>query len=446
MKRILVINNNFQESPKNQTKKILIYSIIILLLTICSCNSDISNENTSFRFKSSEKIQFNDYSYQKKKLIDDKINQMTLKEKFAQMMLVSVDGTCKSKHISMYTGDYSPGGFLLFKYNVDSDKFQDIRLFTDRLKNSYTSQKQIAPYIAIDHEGGDVNRLKNVMPRLPSQEYIAEHYSIVDSGEIYYLQAKMLEKLGVNVNLAPVNEIETTENHEFLVNRSFGNKRQVYEYGNTEIFNIGRTSVLSVQKHFPGNTNEDTHTGKAVIECDLKTVNDLYIEPFKNVRNKNESAVMMSHTILQSVDSKPSCISKETIKLFKDSTGFNGLIFTDDLTMDALSKSGFPMKKAILEAVKAGVDVIMLSITNYFRIVESVVNDIENERELINNVDRAVKKILEWKIDCGLIDIDLFSDEPALYIDKEFQYSEDLEMNFNNYYTQAERILMEKMY
>jgi len=153
---------------------------------------------------------------------------------------------------------------------------------------------------------------------------------------------------------------------------------------------------------------------------------------------------MMSHTILQAVDSKPSCISKDTINLFIDSTGFKGLIFTDDLTMDALSKSGFPMKSAIIEAVKAGVDVIMLSITNYFRIVESVVKEIENEQELIDNVDNAVKKILEWKIDCGLIDIDLFADEPVLFFDKEFKYSKDLEMSFNNYYTQAESFLMEK--
>ena len=305
----------------------------------------------------------------------------------------------------LYTGDYSPGGFLLFRYNVNSDKYKEIKSFTDKIKNTYTSLNQISPYIAIDHEGGDVNRLQKALPNLPSQQFISEHYSLEDAGKMYYYHSKMLEKLGINVNLAPVNEIETVENIEFLKSRSFGDRKSVYEYGNAELWNIIKTSVLPVQKHFPGNTNTDTHTGKSVIDSDLEIIQNLYIAPFRDVRNMNQSAVMMSHTILDAVDSKPSCISDKTINYFKDNTGFNGLLFTDDLTMDALTKDGFPVKRAIVEAIRSGVDVIMLSITNYLRIIDSVIPDIEDDSELIEKIDSAVERILNWKIDCGLVDV-----------------------------------------
>ena len=380
------------------------------------------------------------YEKIKTELIKNQIESMTIESKVAQMLLISVDGTSNSQNVYLYKADYAPGGFLLFRYNVDSAEYKEIKNFTDYIKNEYTSLNQISPYIAIDHEGGDVNRLQKVMPHLPSQQYIAEHFSIADAGVVYYYHNKMLEKLGINVNLAPVNEIKTTENLEFLVNRSFGDNKKVYEYGNAEIWNIIRTSILPVQKHFPGNTNDDTHTGKSVINSSLDVIQDVYIAPFRDVRNLNQSAVMMSHTVLEAVESKPSCISDKTISFFKDNTGFEGLLFTDDLTMDALIKDGYPMKRAILEAIKSGVDVIMLSVTNYIRIVDSVINDIKEDNELINKVDRAVERILAWKIDCGLVGIELFSDTPSLVFDKQMEYTKEDEESFDEYYKKAENL------
>ena len=380
------------------------------------------------------------YEKIKNELIKNQIESMTIESKVAQMLLISVDGTSTSQNVYLYKADYAPGGFLLFRYNVDSAEYKEIKNFTNYIKNEYTSLNQISPYIAIDHEGGDVNRLQKVMPHLPSQQYIAEHFSIADAGTLYYYHNKMLEKLGINVNLAPVNEIKTTENLEFLVNRSFGDNKKVYEYGNAEIWNIIRTSILPVQKHFPGNTNEDTHTGKSVINSSLDVIQDVYIAPFRDVRNLNQSAVMMSHTVLEAVESKPSCISDKTISFFKDNTGFEGLLFTDDLTMDALIKDGYPMKRAILEAIKSGVDVIMLSVTNYIRIVDSVIKDIKEDNELINKVDRAVERILAWKIDCGLVGIELFADTPSLVFDKQMEYTEEDEESFDDYYKKAENL------
>ncbi|MBO4706463.1 MAG: glycoside hydrolase family 3 protein [Spirochaetaceae bacterium] len=419
-------------------KKIVV--LLFSLFLFFGCNPVITVNIEPLIQKQNAKQNPVNYQSLKNDLIEKQIESMTLESKIAQMLLISVDGTSNSENVYLYKDDYAPGGFLLFRYNVDSAEYKAIKNFTDYIKNEYTSLNQISPYVAIDHEGGDVNRLQKVMPHLPSQQYIAEHFSIADAGAIYYYHAKMLEKLGINVNLAPVNEIKTAENLEFLVNRSFGDNKKVYEYGNAEIWNIIRTSVLTVQKHFPGNTNEDTHTGRSVINSSLDVIQDLYIAPFRDVRNLNQSAVMMSHTVLEVVESKPSCISDKTISFFKDNTGFGGLLFTDDLTMDALIKDGYPMKRAILEAIKSGVDVIMLSVTNYIRIVDSVINDIKEDNELIKKVDRAVERILNWKIDCGLVGIDLFSETPSLVFDKQIKYTEEDEDSFNDYYEKAENL------
>ncbi len=417
----------------------------VVLIIICfffwGCNPVSQLDCNLFNNTSSDNREIIDYKTVKENLIQQTVESMSLKSKVAQMLLISVDGNCLSNSISLYTGEYSPGGFLLFKFNVDSSEYKKIKSFNDLLKNTYTSINQIAPYIAIDHEGGDVNRLKKVLPGLPSQEYIASCFSLSDAKSMYYYHSKMLEKLGININLAPITEIKTDENHEFLVNRSFGDSKKVFEYVNAALWGIERTSVLPVQKHFPGNTNEDTHTGRAVINSNMDVIRDLYIAPFKDVRNINNSAVMMSHTVLNAVDSNPSCISKETVKLFKDSTGFSGLLFTDDLTMDALSKSSFPLKKAMVAAIDAGVDVIMLSITNYIRIVDSIISEIEGNEELVKKIDMAVKKIINWKIDSGLIGIDLFSEVPSLSFDIKYECSEGEEQSFDAYHDMAEAIL-----
>ena len=415
----------------------LFFSVILLY----SCNQITPVDIEQFVIKKSNNINYKNYSLIKDEIVRNHIKSMTLKSKIAQMLLISVDGTCYTDSIYLYKDEYSPGGFLLFRYNVDSAEYKSIKKFTDSLKNEYTELNQIAPYIAIDHEGGDVNRLQKAMPMLPSQQYIADHYNLKDASDIYYYNAKMLEKLGINVNLAPVNEIKTNENSKFLVNRSFGDRKKVYEYGNAELWSIIKTSILPVQKHFPGNTNIDTHTGKSVIDDDFDIIKNLYIAPFNDVRNKNESAVMMSHTILDAVDSKPSCISDKTIKYFRENTEFNGLLFTDDLTMEAISKDGYPVKRAIIEAINAGVDVIMLSVTNYIRIIDSIINDVENNEELVEKVNSAVERIIDWKIKCGLIDIDVFSENPELIFGKTFNYNEEDEESFIRYYNKAENLM-----
>ncbi|MCR4939151.1 MAG: hypothetical protein K5930_03450 [Treponemataceae bacterium] len=424
-------------------KKIIVNFITLLntLFLFISCNKIMPLNTENFLFNSSSSKEIIDYSEIKNNLISNAIENMSLKSKIAQMLLVSVDGACNTENISLYTGDYPPGGFLLFKFNVDSSEYKEIKSFADDLKNTYTSKNQIAPYISIDHEGGDVNRLKKIFPELPSQEYIASVFSLSDAEKIYYYHSKMLEKIGLNINLAPITEIKTVENKKFLVDRSFGNRKNVYEYCNSALWGICQSNILPVQKHFPGNTNDDTHTGKSVIYSDMDTIKKLYIGPFQNMRNKNSSAVMMSHTILDALDSKPSCISEKTVNLFKENTGFDGLLFTDDLTMEALSESGYPLKKAMLEAIDAGVDVIMLSITNYIRIVDNIINEIEGKEELIKKIDKAVEKILNWKIDCGLIKLNLFSDIPKLSYDIEFAYSEEEENSFWKYHELADKLL-----
>lgn len=420
---------------------VLLLSIFFLFV---GCKPIPEIDNTQFIYNSDKINQIKDYSQIKKDLIQKQINEMSLKSKVAQMLLISVDGNCLSDSLSLYTDEYAPGGFLLFKFNVDSSDYKEIKSFNDKLKNTYTSLNQISPYVAIDHEGGDVNRLKKLLPELPSQQYISNHLDISDAENIYYYHSKMLEKLGININLAPVCEIKTDENQSFLVNRSFGDKVKVYEYCNQALWGIEKTSVLPVQKHFPGNTNEDTHTGRAVIYSDMDVIESLYIAPFRDIRNINNSAVMMSHTVLDEVDTKPSCISLPTVELFKNSTDFSGLLFTDDLTMDALVKSGYPLKEAMIAAIDAGLDVIMLSITNYIRIVDSIIPDLEKNDELISKIDLAVEKILNWKVDSGLISIDLFSDPPCLSFNVEYKYHDEDERSFWRYHELAEKLLVKK--
>ena len=112
------------------------------------------------------------------------------------------------------------------------------------------------------------------------------------------------------MNLAPVAELCTKDNVDFLSGRSYGDEEQVVEYGSACVNAYEQNNIATVVKHFPGNTNTDPHSGLPVINLSEAEIrNDL--KPFIEVLKTTPTAVLMSHAIVDSVDKgTPSCLSK----------------------------------------------------------------------------------------------------------------------------------------
>ena len=340
------------------------------------------------------------------------VSAMPLEQKVAQMFIENLEGctTFRSyETVGAMTGkkDDTPlvaGGYIFFSYNIAQDREQ-MQKFTDSIR-SYCEQYEILnPYLCVDQEGGWVSRLKKLNPKLPSNEEVAQDFDIRGSYSLYSEQATGMKELGFDMNLAPVVEVCTDDNKEFLDGRSFGNVDEVINYGRACINAYENNGIATVLKHFPGNTNTDPHTG--LPEITLSETELLQsIESFRQLVQYNPAAVLMSHARTKAIDEGvPACLSKVWVTdILRNQYGYEGLIFSDDIFMGALADNGYPPEVAACRAVEAGVDCIMISEKRFAKAGKVIYERALEDEVFAKRIDEAVLRILKYKIKAGLLD------------------------------------------
>ena len=214
-----------------------------------------------------------------------------------------------------------------------------------------------------------------------------------------------MKELGFDMNLAPVVEVCTDDNKDFLDGRSFGELDKVINYGRACINAYENNGIATVLKHFPGNTNTDPHTGLPEItlsEAELKSS----IESFRQLVDYNPAAVLMSHARTTAIDEGvPACLSKVWVSdILREQYGYQGLIFSDDIFMGALADNGYPPETAAIRAVEAGIDCIMISEKRFAKAGKVLYQRALQDQAFALKIDSAVTRILKYKIKAGLLD------------------------------------------
>ena len=339
----------------------------------------------------------------------------------SQLFLVNIEGSKSFANIER-TGALEgkpeegdpllPGGCLLFSFNI-ADSAQAVSDFIKSIRDFYAKHNIVAPYIAIDQEGGDVNRLRDVTSRLPSQKLIADYYSLERAREIYSLQASQMKMLGFDVNLAPVVEAANEENSLFLGTRSFGSIEKTVDFSRAQIEAFAENGITSVLKHFPGNTDTDPHSGLPEIKVTRARLKAEYLNPFERLLPESK-AVLVSHARVfvtddeaRSADSEtPVCLSEFWVnEILRGKLGFDGLVFSDDIFMSALSDNGFPPQKAAVLAIQAGVDCIMLSEKRFASVAKFLLDYAKEDQEFATRLNEAVCRVIKFKIDAGVLSL-----------------------------------------
>ncbi|MGP1586737.1 MAG: glycoside hydrolase family 3 N-terminal domain-containing protein [Treponemataceae bacterium] len=340
--------------------------------------------------------------------VKEYVCKMSNKEKIAQLFLLNLEGNSKFSNQTEYNGGIAPGGYLLFSYNIAQSP-QKMRFFTDSVRSYYADQKKIPPFLCIDHEGGDVNRLKTLVGNFLSQEKIAEYCTCQKAYELYLEQGKILKNLGIQVNLAPVIEEKTLDNSGFLENRSFGNFEQVVDYGTRCVNAYIDSSVMPVLKHFPGNTNDDPHFGLPKLNLSQKDF-EMLILPFEKILKTSKYynhplGIILSHVAVGEVYGDiPSCFSEKIVSgILKKRYGFKGLIFSDDIYMSALEKNGYSPEISAKLCILAGIDVIMMSTKKFTSIMTYLEQEQKQDFRLNNRITESCEKIIANKIKMRLI-------------------------------------------
>ena len=164
--------------------------------------------------------------------------------------------------------------------------------------------------------------------------------------------------------------------------------------------------VASVVKHFPGNSNTDPHTGLPVISLSKEEFENNFLLPFAFILNAAEpECILMSHAIVKGYDENtPACLSSFWIdEVLKNTMNYNGLVISDDIFMGALADNGFPPEVAVVKAIDAGVDVLMLSEKKFLNAARILIAESKRNPEFKNKIDAAVKRVLAFKNKYGLL-------------------------------------------
>lgn len=391
--------------------------LILPLLFFISCGGP-DNQTKKEKLLHQQYSEFCREIHNQKKNHDEKlaefVKNMPLEEKIAQLFIENLEGNVRFRSFETLgaingSDDKRPlvaGGYLYFSYNIAESREQ-MKAYNQSVMDYCDDYGIIHPFLSVDQEGGWVSRLKKLNDRLPSNEDVAANYSIPQAYSLYSAQAEQMADLGFHMNLAPVIEVCTDDNREFLDGRSFGSLEQVLSFGRACINGYENCGIATVVKHFPGNTNTDPHTGLPEITLSKEDL-EKSIESFKKLLELKPAALLMSHARTSAVDSGvPACLSSVWVTdILRNEWAYDGLIFSDDIFMGALADNGYPPEKAVVMAVDAGIDCIMISEKRFARPASVLYKKALSDSDFASKIDRAVCRILMYKENAGLWSLD----------------------------------------
>ena len=336
--------------------------------------------------------------------IEDLLSSLTLEEKVGQLFFVRVPDADAAADVSTY----HLGGYILFGRDT-ADKTADALIQTiQSYQDAAAADTGIPLLIGVDEEGGTVVRVSS-NPHLRASKFRSPQRAHADGGmEAVLADTRekdiLLSALGFNVNLAPVADV-STDPGDFIYDRTLGqDAAATADYVSQVVTQMSGDGMGSVLKHFPGyGNNMDTHTGIAVDERPLENFTNADFLPFQagTEAGGGRTAVLVSHNIMAAVDDTlPASLSPAVHDLLREQLGFDGVVMTDDLAMEAVAAYSADGAVAVM-ALEAGNDLIIT--TDYRTQIPKVIEAVEGGTLSEDTIDTACRRVLTWKQALGLI-------------------------------------------
>ena len=270
----------------------------------------------------------------------------------------------------------------------------------------YQQAAKIPLLIGTDEEGGEVVRASRY-PQFRANAFQSPR-KLYEQGGLDSVLRDAAEKsaflldLGINVNLAPVCDLSINPT-DYIYSRALGQDAQTTaSYVSALVWQMQQSGIGSVLKHFPGyGPNGDTHLGFVRDDRPLETFQAEDFLPFQAGIDAGAPSILVSHNIVSCMDdSLPASLSPAVHRLLRDDLGFDGVIMTDDLSMDAID-SQYGLEESAVLAVLAGNDLLISS--DFTTQIPAVLEAVEEGVIPQSQIDSAVLRILRWKQQLGLL-------------------------------------------
>lgn len=323
--------------------------------------------------------------------------QMSLGEAVGQMFIVGLGDTEPDYYIDKMIRERNIGGVILFAHNMDG-KQQTQTLVDDLQKLAVKTPPSIPLVVAVDQEGGRVAHAPWVT-NYPPAKAVGRNDDPDQARRIAEEIGQQLRIAGINTDLAPVVD---TGFGVAVGDRSFGRDPQlVSRMGSAAVEGFEAVGVASTAKHFPnhGPADIDSHEGLPIVRHDMKQILSYDLPPFKAAVEAGVPLVMVGHLLYPTIDpERPASLSPEAMNLLRKEVGFDGLIVTDDLTMEG-AKRGGTVAQAAVNAIRAGADMLIISGPPQVQAdaYASVVHAVEHGRISRERINNSVERILRLK-------------------------------------------------
>lgn len=332
--------------------------------------------------------------------VDSVYNSLSPEERLGQLFMVAAYSNQGENHITEIAGlieDYKIGGLIFFQGGPQRQA---------SLTNYYQSISKVPLFIAMDAEWGLSMRLDSTItfPRQMTLGAIQDDKLIYKMGEEI---GKECQRLGVQINFAPVVDINSNPLNPVIGVRSFGeDKENVSKKSIAYMNGMQDQKVLACAKHFPGHgdAGSDSHYSLPVISKTLEQLEETELYPYRQMFDKGLKSVMVAHLHVPSLDNTPNLattLSPDVVTgLLKKEMGYEGLVFTDALNMKGVSEYYKPGEVDLM-ALMAGNDILLFS-EDVPQAIKKIVKAIKKGNIKKEDIEAKVKKILAEKYWSGL--------------------------------------------
>lgn len=332
--------------------------------------------------------------------IKEQLDSLTMEEKIGQMVIVGIEGVGISDHEKQMIKNNHVGGIILFQRNI-ANANQMLSLINDLKKTNSTNKVPL--FLSLDEEGGIVTRMPDEINKLPASAKVGESNDSDFAFQIGKVLGQELKSFGMNMDFAPVLDINSNPNNPVIGERAFGtNPEIVSKMGIQTMKGIQSQNVISVVKHFPGHgdTSVDSHMGLPIVNHDLDRLEDFELKPFASAIQNGADAVMIAHILLPKIDPNyPASLSHTVItNILRNDLQFEGIVITDDMTMGAIINN-YDLGKAAVASINAGSDIVLVchSLENEKQVIDALTSAVTAGTIPMGRVNESVYRILKLK-------------------------------------------------
>jgi len=311
-----------------------------------------------------------------------------------QLIVGGFDGTSLPHGYERALRDGRRGGAILFRRNVGD--VESTSALCRALGRAATGGAP--PFIGVDQEGGRVVRLGPPVLSLPPMRTLGDSASLELITRAGAALGSELSAIGFNIDFAPVLDVDSNPNNPIIGDRSFARgPERVAECALAFAGGLEAEGVMACGKHFPGHgdTSVDSHVDLPIVTHGLPRLREIELPPFHAAAKAGIASMMTAHVVCEGIDpGRPATMSPAICtELLRGELGFEGVLFSDDLEMDAVAARQ-PIAEAAVLAIAAGCDVLLICAREdrQEEALEAIIRESEKSATFRDRCDDALRR------------------------------------------------------